>query len=187
MNTRNNRRYRDSEKRIQEALLRLMEDQELEDVTVLDICREAQINRSTFYAHYEDIYDLMTKVERLIRQELYEEFRRRGVGLQNVFHHDHLLCFLRHMEKNRNFYRICLRHRVRFPLKEGFDRLWEEVVKPHCRQFGVTDEGTMLYYLAFYQAGFTSVLRRWVEGGCAEEPEALCPILLGCLPRTELL
>ena len=187
MNTKNNQRYKGSEKRMQDALMKLMEDQELEDVTVVDICREAHINRTTFYAHYDDIYYLMTKVERLIRQELLDEFQNRGVEMRNVFHHDYLLYFLRHIEKNKTFYRICLRHRVRFPLEEGFDQLWDSVVKPHCEQRGVTDRRTMLYYLTFYQAGFTSVLRSWVEDGCRETPEELCPILRGCLPQTEIL
>ncbi len=187
MNMKNNQRYQDSEKRMQDALMKLMENQELKDVTVMDICKEAHINRTTFYAHYEDIYDLMARVERLIRQDLYEEFQARGVGMWNVFHHDFLIHFLRHIEKNKNFYRICLRHRVKFPLEEGFEQLWETVVKPHCHQHGVTDEQAMLYYLTFYQAGFTSLLRKWVEDGCLETPEELCPILLDCLPQTEIL
>lgn len=187
MNTKNNQRYQTSEKKMQDTLMKLMASQEIEDVTVRDICREAHINRSTFYAHYEDIYDLMEKTERLIRRELAEEFQARGVGMQNVFHHDYLIYFHRHIEKNRNFYRICLRHRVHFPLEEGFEQLWEDVVKPHCHQRGVTDERAMLYYLTFYQAGFTMVLRKWVEDGCRETPEELCPILLGCLPATEIL
>ena len=187
MNTKNNQRYRNSEKRMQDALMKLMENRELERVTVMDVCREAHVNRTTFYAHYADIYDLMSQVEQLIRQELYEEFRTQGIGMQNVFHHDYLIYFLHHIAANRNFYRICLRHRVKFPLEEEFDRLWEMVVKPHCHQHGVTDERTMLYYLTFYQAGFTSLLRKWVEDGCRETPEELCTVLLGCLPRTEIL
>lgn len=187
MNTKNNQRYQDSETRIQNALMKLMENQELQEVTVKEICREANVNRTTFYAHYADIYDLMAKVERTIRRELYAEFRERDISMQNVFHHDFLIYFLRHIEKHKNFYRICLRHRVKFPLEEGFDRLWETVVKPQCRQRGVTDERVMLYCLTFYQAGFTSVLRKWVEDGCRETPEELYPILVGCLPRTEIL
>ncbi len=187
MNTKNNNRYKDSEQRIQAALMKLMENQELEDVTVKDICKESHINRATFYAHYEDIYDLMSKVEQLIRQELHEEFQAKGVEMQNVFHHDYLIFFLRHIARNKNFYRICLRHRVKFPLEEGFGQLWADVVTPHCQQRGVADERAMLYYLTFYQAGFTSVLRKWVEDGCSETAEALCPILLDCLPKTELL
>lgn len=72
----------------------------------------------------------MEKVEGLIRKELYEEFRERQIKLGNAFHHDFLIYFLRHIEKNKSIYRIYLRHHVRFPLEEGFDRLWETVVKP---------------------------------------------------------
>ena len=180
-------RVQRTRKMIIEAFFKLVETKGYEAVTIQDIADEAMINRATFYAHYEDIYDLMFKVERLIRQDLHEEFRAKGVGMQNVFHHTYLIFFLRHFEYNKNFYRICLRHRVKFPLKEGFDQLCESVVKPHCQQRGVTDERTMLYYLTFYQAGFTSLLRKWVEDGCSEAPEALCPILLDCLPKTEIL
>ena len=60
MNTKNNQQYKDSEKRMQDALMELTESQELADVTVMDICKKAHINRTTFYAHYEDTYDLMS-------------------------------------------------------------------------------------------------------------------------------
>ena len=85
MNTKNNQRYKDSEKRIQDALMKLMENQELEDVTVMDICKEAHINRATFYAHYEDIYDLMSRVERLIRQDLRSGFRQKVSACRTCF------------------------------------------------------------------------------------------------------
>ena len=61
------------------------------------------------------------------------------------------------------------------------------MVKPHCDRRGITDENRMLYYLTFYQAGFTMILRRWVEGDCQETPEELCAILSACLPETEIL
>lgn len=187
MNTKNNQRYKDSEKKIQDALMKLMENRELQGVSVQDICKLAQINRTTFYSHYDDIYDLMTKTERMIRLELLSTFEARGVKMQNVFHHDFLLFFLQHIEKNRTFYRICLCQRTRFPVNEGFEPLWRTVVKPHCDRRGITDENRMLYYLTFYQAGFTMILRRWVEGDCQETPEELCAILSACLPETEIL
>ena len=172
---------------LKQSFLKLLKEKPVNRITVKEVCALAQLNRATFYAHYEDIYDLMEQVERQIRRELSETLREQGVRPENVFHRDLLIHFLRHIGKNRNFYRICLRHRVRFPLEEGFGQLGESVVKAQCRRRGVADEDAMLYYLTFYQAGFTSVLRKWVEDGCRETPEALCAILRNCLPETELL
>ena len=42
-----------------DALIRLMAKKNFEKIKVSDICEEALINRSTFYAHYEDKYDLL--------------------------------------------------------------------------------------------------------------------------------
>ena len=49
------------EKRIQEALLELLKVKNIQQITVRAICEMADINRSTFYAHYLDVYDLLEK------------------------------------------------------------------------------------------------------------------------------
>lgn len=55
MNTPNNKRYRDIEESINAAFISLLQGKELRDITVTDICEIAGIERSTFYAHYEDV------------------------------------------------------------------------------------------------------------------------------------
>ena len=42
-----------------DALLKLMKKKNFEKIKISDICEEALINRSTFYAHYEDKYELL--------------------------------------------------------------------------------------------------------------------------------
>lgn len=41
------------------TLLTLMKEKNFEKIKISDICDEALINRSTFYAHYEDKYELL--------------------------------------------------------------------------------------------------------------------------------
>ena len=47
------------------AFLRLFQTKEPEDITVIELCREAGVHRSTFYAHYE-------YMDALIREVLWE-------------------------------------------------------------------------------------------------------------------
>ena len=42
-----------------EALIALLEEKDLGYITVKEICRQAGVNRSTFYLHYETIADLV--------------------------------------------------------------------------------------------------------------------------------
>ena len=45
------------------AFLELRSKKELEKITVKELCETAQINKSTFYTHYQDIYDLSEQLE----------------------------------------------------------------------------------------------------------------------------
>ena len=47
---------------LKDALIVLMEDKQFEEIKISDICNIALINRSTFYAHYEDKYDLLVDI-----------------------------------------------------------------------------------------------------------------------------
>ncbi|MEL6408647.1 MAG: TetR/AcrR family transcriptional regulator [Chloroflexota bacterium] len=64
-------RIKRSRKHLIEALLMLMQDQPLQKISVRDITDEAMVNRSTFYAHFTDKYDLFkTAIGQRMRQDL---------------------------------------------------------------------------------------------------------------------
>lgn len=48
---------------IKESFIDLLEKKDISRITIKEICEEADINRTTFYAHYSDQYDLLRKIE----------------------------------------------------------------------------------------------------------------------------
>ena len=52
------------------ALLRLIEDRPIAQVTVSELCREADIHRTTFYKHYSDVPDFVRQQFAPILDEL---------------------------------------------------------------------------------------------------------------------
>ncbi|AGK52858.1 TetR/AcrR family transcriptional regulator [Bacillus sp. 1NLA3E] len=55
---------------IRDALVKLIDEKGFEAISVKDITTRAKINRGTFYAHYQDKFDLMTKCEEEIMLEM---------------------------------------------------------------------------------------------------------------------
>ena len=47
---------------IKDALLSLLAEKEYADVTIADLCREAEINRGTFYLHYDNLREVMDEL-----------------------------------------------------------------------------------------------------------------------------
>ena len=64
-------RVRITRQMIRTALLNLLREKPLQHITVRELCEKASINRGTFYAHYDDIYDLMEQIE----QSMFNEFK----------------------------------------------------------------------------------------------------------------
>ena len=56
-------KYFNTALRMDEALIALLEEKDLEFITVKEICRQAGVNRSTFYLHYTDIDQMLASIE----------------------------------------------------------------------------------------------------------------------------
>ena len=67
-------KYFNTALRMDEALLALLEEKDLEYITVKEICRQAGVNRSTFYLHYETISDLVNEALEMINQRFLSYF-----------------------------------------------------------------------------------------------------------------
>ena len=57
-------------KSIADAFLELRARKPIEKITVKELCEKAQINKSTFYTHYRDIYDLSETLEEQFAQQI---------------------------------------------------------------------------------------------------------------------
>lgn len=51
------RRVRKTKQAIQSAFAKLLSEKDIKDITIKELCDKADINKSTFYLHYKDIYD----------------------------------------------------------------------------------------------------------------------------------
>lgn len=56
-------RVRYTKKVLKEALLKALREKPLKSITVKELCEAAEINRATFYLHYQNCYDLLEKIE----------------------------------------------------------------------------------------------------------------------------
>lgn len=59
-----------TKKLLYSSLIKLMKDKSFEEIKVADICSDALINRSTFYAHYADKYELLLDLIETLKTNL---------------------------------------------------------------------------------------------------------------------
>ena len=56
------KRIKKTKRNLRDTLISLLKEKPFEQITVTEICKEAETSRITFYAHYNDKYDLIDDV-----------------------------------------------------------------------------------------------------------------------------
>ena len=182
MNQKNNQRFQETDRRIREYFLSALSEREITKITVQEICAHVGINRSSFYLHYKDVYDLLDAMSYEVRQAALQDIERAQIQSPYFFSEEYALVTLRHVQENAVFYRAYLSSVGMAKTEKDFQAVFETVFKPYFRQLGVESEHQMVYHFDFVKSGFLAVVRRWLEYDCAETPEALVEILMHSLP-----
>ncbi|MBQ2699074.1 MAG: TetR/AcrR family transcriptional regulator [Firmicutes bacterium] len=167
VNTANNKRRRDSRRRIEAALVQQLQDKELQQISVSDICKDAGVNRTTFYANYEDIYALAEAVKQRIEQEVLSLYQAEQT--EKIINHDFLKLF-QHIYANQLVYNTYFKLNTGGYLTNiGYSTAEAELYY---------DNQLIDYHLAFFGYGITAVIRKWLRGGCKETPEQINSVIV---------
>lgn len=166
MNTKNNKRKRESMQKIEQVLIEFLQSKELSQVTVSDICKKANLNRSTFYANYVDIYELADTIREKLEanmSELYKDEILQG------FNSNNFLILFRHIQQNQLFYKTYL--------KLGYDEKYK--ILQYDRELAKEEFGNRFieYHMGFFKSGITSIIKMWLKNGCKETPEEMAEII----------
>ena len=172
MNIKNNSRYKESSEKIETAFLTLILNNKYEDITISKVCKQANINRSTFYCHYDDINDLIIKIE--------AKFAK---GTANIFNygerqtHEAFVELFNFVKQNKYFYKAFLNIPYQ-TLAETNTKL--EVLKNigNTSNIDRTKSIGIYYRASFFGAGLKEMCRLWLERDCIESPEEMAKLLI---------
>ena len=168
-----NRRVKMTKKLLKDAILELLEERNLDRITVTDICAAADVNRSTFYAHYEDIHGLLREIEddmleRMPVLPIPYANQPDQVGLER------LMEFLRYVQSNARLYRVML---IRRDGGVFFNRAVNAMMEAARRSGPVMDELLARYDCAYRLNGTIGIIREWIEDGFTMTPEELAKVI----------
>ena len=187
-------RYFATAARMDEAFLSLLEEKDFAYVTVKEICRRANVNRSTFYLHYETMDDLLLEsVEWMIDRfrehmaldaaDVIERIRTCSLSELSFMTPRYLLPYLSYLEKNKRLFLTALRNAKTLELEKSYAGLFRHVLSPVLERFGIP-ERQRSYLMAFYMHGLMAIVTRWMEDDCRESKEEIMRIMMLCVPST---
>ena len=187
-------KYFNTALRMDEALIALLEEKDLEYITVKEICRQAGVNRSTFYLHYETISDLVNETLEMINQRFLSYFpqqedevlgnmdRRERKDLVLVTR-EYLLPYLHFIRDNKKVYRAAFRNPSSMQAHIRYGELKQHILGPILERFEIP-AAHHPYYMTYYVEGIIAIVKEWLRQDCADEVEMIAGIIESCVrPR----
>lgn len=158
---------------LKDALYKLVQTKSVQEITIKDLCFEANINRTTFYTHFQSVQNLIEKLE----SELWIE----------------LLLLIKHSEKDINYFSNQIFFDV-YALSDKYHELFKLLIiknaDPHFvekvyslgrsafkslykKSKTTKDDSRMEYYYISVLNSFIGILRLWLSNGMKETPQEM--------------
>ena len=168
MNIPNNKKKQSSQERIEKAFINMLQKKNIEDINVTDLVKKAEINRSTFYTNYIDIYDLADKLKDKMYNEILSLYPEET---KNKTHSYNFLKLFKHIKDNQIYYNTL------FKLNFDFSKLLNEYsLDSNLRKY-CSNPKFAHYHITFFKAGLNAIIREWLTNGCADSPEEINEVL----------
>ena len=184
-------KYFNTAKKMDKALISLLEEKSFEYITVSEICKRADVNRSTFYLHYEKTVDLLDETARFLLDDfmsyfnvdlknITNKFKESTLDELNFISDEYLHPYLSYIKDNKRVFSTVLLHSVSFGFNEIFQKLYENIFNPILERFNypIADRK---YAMMFYLNGITAVVTEWLKDGCEKTIGEISQIIYGCI------
>lgn len=188
-------KYFNTARRIDEAFLSILEKKDLEYITVKEICKKADVNRSTFYLHYETINDLLNESADYVIEVFLQYYKDLDNTNLNVDTSDLIDLYLispryvkPYLEFIKDHYRLFeafVKQNSALPFKYTYKDLYENIIDPIMNRFNVPDEKKK-YINTFYMQGVLAVVKEWIKEGCKESIDFITETIDNCMFPTKI-
>lgn len=179
-----NARVRQSIELITDALLRLMEEKELQDITVSEICREATVSRNTFYRSFSGKEEVLEDlIEEKIDHVLSEYLMLKDFDITKASEADIRSAYERSYsfwDGERKLLEILRRQGLLWLLDKAYVKIIEAKSNSLYEDIsGSQDPDYFMDYLYFWQGDGTSkILEKWALRGFTESVEELTEVTI---------
>lgn len=164
------RRTEKTKNSIIEAFYKLLQADEVTTITVSKLCRTANINRGTFYLHYQDIYELMD----ILSEDYIDELKTILLDAKKREDYESLVFELfTFFDNNRQFMKAFFTQSNYIDFAERLTK----VFTPYFEAFLHLHPEDAIYYTAFFNFGYFGIVKHWLNGNDKRTPKEMATLI----------
>lgn len=162
---------------LKESLLELMKEKPVDKITPTELCRKAEINRNTFYAHYFSTRDVLEEIEvefsTQIIDSLSNRFSAENIDISQMLNE---ICHI--IYEKRDFCKILLSENGDSAFFERIIMIGKSVIIDGWRKEGVDlSDDQMDMFFSYIVIGSVALIRRWAASDMKNTPAEIATLL----------
>lgn len=168
-----NQRVVITKRMLKEALLHILESKTIDKVNITELCKEAGINRATFYTHYETPNDILNEIERDIVLEIEDRHKKiTNPSLQSL---TEIMC--QYLYQNAHIVRILLRNFTGEDLAKMINHYYETIINSSLASN--LDADTLKLITTYLTGGGFFLLAYWIKEEIPKSPQEIATLITG--------
>ena len=187
----NESKYFNTAKKMNEALITLLEKKDFEYITIKEICHQAGVNRSTFYLHYENTVDLLEETTNYItnsftnyfsvnRDDITDKYANRELKDLVFISPEYLNPYLTFIMENQRIFKTAIKHFDTMKFDNIYSKMFKFIFNPLLERFDFPEEDRS-YVMKFYLMGITAIVMEWLNHDCKDSIEDIAKIIMECV------
>lgn len=147
------------------ALLSLLSEKSIGDISVSELIEKAGVGRASFYRNFKSKEDILQKHTDKITMDF---VKTQKLKYETKKFREYTIMLFEHLERNKAFCLTLLNNNLLYIIGDVFDKYF-------LKNATTLDEQ---YKQMFTSGGFFNIFKFWLMDGCKESPEELADMFL---------
>jgi|SRR5690554_2641730 len=165
-------RVRLTKRLLKEALISLLRKKRIEKVTIKEICKTAEINRTTFYKYYQDEYALLKEIEDIAIFKLNENIDN------DISPYETIKGLLTYISENVITFKVLFSNNVDLNFAQkifNIPKIYDQIEKNLKNQYNTNE---IKKFTCFITNGGYSLVKEWIYNDNPESVEDMSKIII---------
>jgi AcrR family transcriptional regulator len=160
---------------LKNSLIDLLFEKDMSQITVKEICLQAEINRSTFYSHYSDAYDLLESIQEEYLNNILKEVPINNLKLKDTTRA--IINVLNYILKNKKLSQLLIGEKgdVNFQ-KSIMGVIFDDLQLMLIDLTGIS-ESKAKFISSYVITGSIGVLQNWINNGFDQSVDSVAEVI----------
>ncbi len=173
INKKEDRRIKKTKQLLKQGLIDIMFEKDIKNITIKELVEKVDINRSTFYLHYSDIYELLAELENNLMDEIWQVFD----SYKNIDKLEESYAFIltlyKTFDNNRDLCKAIMSSQNNSTFIQQMEESIEREIRIKLEELLGDDYAIPKNSYIFYRCGCVGLIKSWITNDLPETPEEM--------------